>query len=178
MKLSKVKKICTDAGQLCVMDAPGRNNLVCQWVGTQDAMYPVEGLRVDKEMLVKLWECSPKQAASFEECAVVHDEDLLKDLPGMIDTDNVETLSICKIMDMVAMKCGDGVIFLNPALLKPCGEYRNYLIVEDRTGPWVAVYDKGVLDGLVRPVDNKLAHHLMAFAKSVVERNVVERVEE
>lgn len=178
MKLSKVKKICTDAGQLCVMDAPGKNNLVYQWVGTQDAMYPVEGLHVDREMLVKLWECSPKQAAAFEECPVLHDAELLQGLPGMIDTDKVNHLGLCEVMGKVAMKCGDGVIFIDPELLKPCGEFRNFVIVEDRTGPWVAVYAKGVLDGLVRPVSNDMANHLMACVRSVAKRDVVERVEE
>lgn len=179
MKLSKVKKVCTDAGQLGVINVGGPgNNLVQQWVGTQEAIYPLDGITVTEEMLQRLWELSPAQIAKMAESPVMHDRKLLNELPGMIDKNTVEYISLGEVMGMLALKCRDGVIFVDPALLRPCGEWRNYVIVEDEQGPWVAVYNDGVLDGLVRPEKAKEAMMLHTCARSIAAREFVRWGEE
>ena len=174
MKLSKVKKVCTDAGQMCVVNTTGAgNNLVQQWVGTQDALYPLRDVMVTEGMLKMLWELSPVQIAAMEEAPVKHDEEFLRELDGQIDTDSAEPICLCTVMGMWAMKCGDGVVFVDPDMLKPCGEWRNYVIVRDDEGPWVAVYHQGVLDGLVRPVKDDRAEALLAAARVAAQREIV-----
>lgn len=179
MKLSKIKRVCVDAGQLRVVDTIGNsNNLVMQWVGTKEALYPVEGVTVNEEMLQVLWELSDKTMEAMAAAPVHHDPDLLMELPGLIDKEKVESITIGKMMDYGAMKCGDGVIFVDPAMLKPCGDWLQFVIVEDEEGPWVSVYSDGKLAGLVRPVRNELAGHLLAIAQAVAGRDVVRRAEE
>lgn len=178
MKLSKIKRVCTDALQLRVVDTIGNsNNLVMQWVGTQEALYPVEGVTVNEEMLQVLWELSDKMMDAMAAAPVHHDPDMLMELPGLIDKEKAESITIGKVMDYGAMKCGNGVIFVDPALLKPCGEWLQFVIVEDADGPWVSAYSDGKLAGLVRPVKNELAEHLLAIAKAVAGRGVVRRGE-
>lgn len=179
MKLSKVKKVCTDAGQLGVINVGGpSNNLVQQWVGTQEAIYPLDGITVTEEMLQRLWELSPTQIAKMAESPVALDAELMNELPGMIDKNTVEYISLGEVLGMLALKCGEGVIFVDQALLRPCGRWRNYVIVKDEQGPWVAVYNDGVLDGLVRPVKEKEAMRLHACARSIAAREYVRWGEE
>lgn len=178
MKLSKIKKVCTEALQLRVVDTIGNsNNLVMQWVETQDALYPVEGLRVDEEMLQVLWELSDKTMEAMAQAPVHHDPEFLMELPGLIDKEKAESITLGKVMEYGAMKCGDGVIFMDPAKLKPCGDWLQFVVVEDADGPWVSVYSDSKLAGLVRPVKNELAEHLLAIAKAVAGRDVVRRKE-
>lgn len=180
MKLSKIKKVCTDALQLRVVDTCGHgNNMVHQWVGTQEALYPVEGMTLSEEMLKVLWELSDKQVAAIEEAPVYHDPEFLLDLPGLIDKDNAERITLGQVADYGALMYGeDGVVFVDPALMRPCGTWRQFVIVHDDKGPWVVVYDDGKLDAVVRPVNNELAGHLMAIAKAVAGRTVEERAAE
>lgn len=137
MKLSKVKKVCTDAQQLRVVDTLGEgNNLVSQWVGTQDALYPVEGLTVSEEMLQVLWELSPAQINAIEEHPVHHDPEFLRSLPGLVDKDSVEPICIAQVMGYQAMKCGEqGVLFVDPGKLRPCGDWRQFVIHYDDKEP-------------------------------------------
>ena len=179
MKLSKVKKVCTDAQQLRVVATLGEgNNLVSQWVGTQDALYPVEGLTVSEEMLQVLWELSPAQINAIEEHPVHHAPEFLRSLPGLVEKDSVKPICIAQVMGYQAMKCGEqGVVFVDPDKLRPCGDWRQFVIHYDNAGPWVVVYDDGKLNAVVRPVDNEKAMQLLAIAKVVAGRKVEARVE-
>lgn len=52
MKITKIKKLCVEACMCMIYDT----NESRQWIGTQDAIYPVDGLKID-EQNVKVKAC-------------------------------------------------------------------------------------------------------------------------
>ena len=51
VKLSKIKKVCMRDKQVRLYTANAPQNMVMQWLGVDQALYPVEGVRLSMDML-------------------------------------------------------------------------------------------------------------------------------
>ena len=60
MKLSKVKKVCTDSGEIVVKRANCGLDITT-WIGTNSAMYPVRGMTMNTALAVRIWEIEAKK---------------------------------------------------------------------------------------------------------------------
>ena len=174
MKLGKVKKICTAAEQLCVLDLDYTENLVLQWVGTHEAMYPMRTLQLSREQLQQVWELSEGMVTEMEQHPVTHDPHLFEQVPGQIARDQAEPLAISEFNGYWALKCGEsGILFVKKELFAPCmgAGHINLALEMDESGDWwVAIYADGVLDGLVRPVEGRKAEALHKTLVAMAER--------
>lgn len=161
MKLGKVKKICTAAEQLCVLDLPYTENMVLQWVGTADAMYPMRQLQLSREQLQQVWELGEGMVNAMEMHPVTHDEELFAHVPGQMAMEDTEPLVVAEVNGYWALRCGEkNMLFVVKELFAPClggGPVRLNLELDANGDWWVAIYVDGVLDGLVRPVDGRKA---------------------
>ena len=60
MKLSKVKKVCTDSGEIVVKRANCGLDITT-WIGTNSAMYPIRGMTMNTALAVRIWEIEAKK---------------------------------------------------------------------------------------------------------------------
>ena len=67
MKLSKVKKVCMDAGQIIVKKADTGID-INTWIGTNNALYPVRGLSMNAELCYHPDATEEHRKARFEAC--------------------------------------------------------------------------------------------------------------
>lgn len=156
MKLSKVKRICVAAGQLCVIPTEEPVNMAQQWVGTEEAMYPMYDVAVSRRALQSLWELSTATVQAMDEDPVMHDVQVLDATPGQIDTAGKTDKAIVKIGGYVAIEHGEGLVLINEELLAPCGLNRSFVVEQRRDGVWVAVYVGGMLDAMIRPASGAI----------------------
>lgn len=177
MRLAKVKRVCTAAEQLCVMDVEQSDNMVTRWVGTHDAMHPMRTLLLTQEQLQQVWELSTSMIASMEEHPVTQDPALFERVAGAIDKDGAEPLTMAHINGYWALRGGDtAVLFVREDLVRPClGDGRIQLMLEnDNAGDWwVAIYQEGVLDGLVRVADAETANRLHEIIRHMAGRHAL-----
>lgn len=188
MKLGKVKKICMAAEQLCVLDLGYTENMVLQWIGTAEAMYPMRMLQLSREQLQQVWELSEGMITAMETHPVEHEAELFEQVPSQIDRDHAEPLTMAEFNGYWALRCGEsGIMFVQKEYFAPCmgaGPINLMLEMDEHEDWWVAIYVDGVLDGLVRPVEAKKARALhktlqaMAGRKPVPVNGTVEEAEE
>lgn len=181
MKLGKVKKICMAAEQLCVLDLPYTNNMVLQWIGTAEAMYPLRTLQLSREQLQQVWELSEGMIKAMEMHPVEHEAGLFEQVPGQIDRDHAEPLAIAEFNGYWALRCGEsGIMFVQKEYFTPCmgvGPVSLMLEMDENGDWWVAIYADGVLDGLVRPVEGRKAEALHKTLQAMAARKPLPVVE-
>ena len=66
VKLSKIKKVCLRDKQVRIYTANTPQNMVMQWLGVDQALYPVEGVRLTMDMLAVIWELGARQRAELD----------------------------------------------------------------------------------------------------------------
>ena len=66
VKLSKIKKVCMRDKQVRLYTANAPQNMVMQWLGVDQALYPVEGVRLSMDMLAVIWKLGAKQRAELD----------------------------------------------------------------------------------------------------------------
>jgi len=177
MKLGKVKKICMAAEQLCVLDLGYTENMVLQWIGTAEAMYPMRTLQLSREQLQQVWELSEGMITAMETHPVEHEAELFEQVPSQIDRDHAEPLTMAEFNGYWALRCGEsGIMFVQKEYFAPCmgaGPINLMLEMDEHEDWWVAIYVDGVLDGLVRPVEAKKAKALHKTLRAMAERKPV-----
>lgn len=184
MKLGKVKKICSAAEQLCVLDLEHTDNMVLQWVGTAEAMYPMRTLQLSREQLQQVWELSDGMVQAMEMNPVTHETELFESVPGQMTMEETAPLTVAEVNGYWALRCGErAMIFVERELFTPClggGPVRLNLEMDVHGDWWVAIYVDGVLDGLVRPVDGRKAatlHRLICSMANYIPLPVEETAE-
>lgn len=188
MKLSRIKKACMDEGVIRLYSVEKTGNAIFQWLGTNEALYAVEGCELTLTTLQAIWEIDSKKAANLDmvedtlrgavERRLLTDRDvhILTGAPALIDMENAPLLSIIVINDHRVIACGDDrVIFVPEARFAPCYAKAilsmEYYENGDTGEPaWIATYTDGKLCGMVRPVKKVAAERLRALAKEVARR--------
>lgn len=188
MKLSRIKKACMDEGviRLYSVEAPG--NAVFQWLGTDGALYAVEGCELTLTTLMAIWEIDSKKAANMDmvedtlrgaverRLLTDRDADILAGAPAMIDSMSAPPLVMAHIGCYWAMKFGeDHVMFASENNFAPCiGKHIVAMDIhaDDATGEpaWIAVYADGKLCGMVRPTSKIEAERLLELVREVARR--------
>lgn len=187
MRLSKVKKVCMDAGQIRILTADNSCNMVVQWIGTDAALYPVEGLVLDLKTLLAIWEIDSKKAGEIDMAEGSYadmvdrgllteaDARLLRMVAGSIDTNEAPLLGLGEVNGCKALACGEEqMIFLPPGTLTPCFKHGgiNFDVIVQDGGARVAVYGGGSLIGLLWPLDSARAEGLHGIIRNMAEREV------
>lgn len=177
-----------DAGaiRLYSVEAPG--NAVFQWLGTDEALYAVEGCVLTLTTLQAIWEIDAKKADTLDmvedtlrgaverRLLTDRDADILEGAPAMIDSMSAPPLVMAKIGCYWAMKFGEGhVMFASENSFAPCiGKHIVAMDIhaDDATGEpaWIAVYADEKLCGMARPASKIEAERLMELVREVARR--------
>ena len=184
MKLSKVKKVCMDAGTIVIKKAEMGMDIKT-WIGTNSALYPVRGIDMNAALAVRIWEIEQKKLRDMEiqedteevEAATLIDREELESLDFLADTltaDNDEVpglINIATINGYVMLldrEKNDAFVFKEDKLAPVEGERLMYIPVYDRSG-LVAVYSDGILEAVI---------YAMKWDKSEYIKAVISRIAE
>jgi len=158
MNLNKIKRLCLGEGKcLIVEDRHGG-----QWIGVEDALYPVTGLRLDEQSLKIIWQLTDKQANEME-------FEARSDLEGFLDVGMVLDEGQAQVMDKAIInhmhfmgpEMDEGRVlmvredYLEPAWVK--GEWTRYQLKETQCGSVLAMYCGLMVSGVVKPAGEKEA---------------------
>lgn len=165
MKLSKVKRACCQARQLGLIDTGTGNNMAVQWVGTDAAMYPLQGMQVFRRQLEKLWELGENVINDMQQAPVTAEACDLEKPAGQIDLDSVPRVHLCNLdgWEVLAPMSG-GLMYIQEGLLRPLDGKLDFVPMPSG---WVAVYEDGVLGAMVRPVEGKWRGPLDAMVRTM-----------
>lgn len=157
MKLSRVKRVVLDHGNLAVCQAETGID-VCSWIGCDYAMYPVHGMRMTAMLAAKIWELDAKKIS------MLHiSEDANSNVPVLIDAKTLEGISVmaeaegepslqevCRINKYVLLRDardGSGIMF-SEDLLGPIDQKKNPQYFREE-GRIVSVYVDGKLEAAI-----------------------------
>lgn len=165
MKLSKVKKVCMEAGQIIVKKADTGID-INTWIGTNNALYPVRGLSMNAEVAIKIWEIEQKKLMEFEiledteedEARTLINREELESLDYLADTltdknkDEYPGLTrIARIDNKILMldkKNNKAWVFRETKLAPIEGTNLMFIPVEEGRG-LMAVYSDGILEAVI-----------------------------
>lgn len=192
MKLNRIKKICMDEKTIRLYSVEATANAVMQWLGTDRALYAVEGGMLTMAMLKMLWEITPDKEKKIDmvedtlegavERKLLEADDVvcLSAIPAMTDSESAPIIGIIGIADCAAIKFGQkDVIFAKQHLFEACYGKRSRsmeaLAYDNGKPAWIAVYADGVISGMVRPTGESEAEWLWETAKQIAERKPASR---
>ena len=139
------------------MDGEG---VITQWLGTGNALYPLNGLPLlDEESLCAMFDIPEKK----REKLVILCEDM-SEIIDVADKDPKETLLEEKEMtigyngmQMIPLRTKDGIIFIGEQFLEPLADEIDFLNLYERKTPkgvsYVAVKAGMMLRGIIAPYD-------------------------
>lgn len=180
VKLSKIKRVCTREQQVRLYTVRDNQNMIWQWLGVNDALYPVEGVKLTLNMLCMIWELGDSASKTWDmlemdledavQSGLVDPEDAenLRHTPAMVDKATIPNIRMARVFDAQAIRLESGRMTLLPdSRCAPCwyGPVEYMLIREDRLT--VAAYTDGVLSGIIRPVGYKVAAVANATLKAL-----------
>lgn len=184
VKLSKIKKVCLRDKQVRIYTANAPQNMVMQWLGVDQALYPVEGVRLTMDMLAVIWELGARQREELDvqEMTILDavengllDDDaavVLQESAGMVDMEAMESIRMARVFDCTALKIGDRKMTLvQDSYCAPCWYGATKYEVLPRTG-MVLVYTDGQLSGVVRMVDQKSAAVAQSTLRVLADRDI------
>ena len=160
MKINKIAALCSRAGTFRLYNKMDREGVITQWLGTGNALYPLNGLPLlDEESLCAMFDIPEKK----REKLVI----LCEDMPEIIDVadkDPKETLLEEKEMtigyngmQMIPLRTKDGIIFIGEQFLEPLADEIDLLNLYERKTPkgvsYVAVKAGMMLRGIIAPYD-------------------------
>ena len=138
MKMSKVKKVCLDGGYIIVKKVD-KGIDISTWIGTQSAIYPVRGMKIDTALAVRIWEIESKKLRDME---IIEDtED--GEAPTLISREDLEQIDF--LIDPLTPENADEY----PGLIK-IATIDGYIMLADRDTKkgWVFREDKlGPVEG-------------------------------
>ena len=163
MKLSKVKKICMDSGEIMVKKAQTGLD-VDTWIGSYGALYPVHGFSMTGQLAVKVWEIEDKKLKDMR----IHDDSVdsalthvtreeLEGLPVLVDARVREDAedpglrhmaTVSKYMILQNRETGK-VRVLSEKYMEPIEGTRIFYIPIDEEDMKIAVYGDGELQAVL-----------------------------
>ena len=175
MKLSRVKRICLDHGELVVKRAQSGLD-VSTWIGARHALFPVHGLEINLKMAINIWELDQKKLKNLYtdedteekgECFSLIRRVELESMPPLIAVDGAEDLEAPGLMKVCTLN--EKIILMDREtkkgwwfwkdMLEPVegGEIRYHLINEDTGRNVVGIYAGGKLEAVIwcMPIDNR-----------------------
>lgn len=187
MKLSRIKKLCMNEKTIRLYSVQAPSNAVMQWLGTDKALYAVEGGMLTLAMLKQLWEISPEKETKFDladdtlegavERKLLAADDIvyLSAIPAMIDTANAPKLGLAEINGYKAIAAAaDRVTFAEERLFEPCyGKWDTTFEVHmdgELGTTWVAVYTDGTISGMIRATNDLTTTWLHKVVKAIAGR--------
>lgn len=186
VKLSKIKRLCLNRGQIRLYTADRPQNMIMQWLGIDGALYPVEGVTLTMDLLAVVWELSASVRGNLDvqemsigdavENGLLGSEDaaILQCAAGMVDMAAMERIRLGRVFDHVALALGeDGMMLVPESVCAPCwwGDTA-YEITRGETTQ-VLVYTDGQLSGVVRPADEKAAAVAEATLKTLARKTCI-----
>lgn len=152
MKLNAIKRVCKRDGEYVIFNADDAQ----QWIGTSNACYEVEGVRIDKQSIGALLDVDLSgngedvRAERFEFSALCPRDDIAPvDLQAMIGIrDNGSILRV--FSDGKQVYIVDD-IFIKPAINKTSG-YITFKATENEAGdPLILIGDGMLTTAIIRP---------------------------
>ena len=184
MKLSKVKKVCMDAGTIVIKKAEMGMDIKT-WIGTNSALYPVRGIDMNAALAVRIWEIEQKKLRDMEiqedteevEAATLIDREELESLDFLADTmtaDNDEVpglINIATINGYVMLmdrEKNDACVFKEDRLAPVEGERLMYIPVEGNRR-LIAVYSDEILEAVIYTMGWDKSEYLKAVISRIAE---------
>lgn len=184
MKLSKVKKVCMDAGTIVIKKAEMGMDIKT-WIGTNSALYPVRGIDMNAALAVRIWEIEQKKLRDMEiqedteevEAATMIDREELESLDFLADTltaDNDEVpglINIATINGYVMLldrEKNDAFVFKEDRLAPVEGKRLMYIPVEGNRR-LIAVYSDGILEAVIYTMEWDKSDYLKAVISRIAE---------
>ena len=160
MKIKKIAVLCSRAGTFRLYNKMDGEGVITQWLGTGNALYPLNGLPLlDEESLCAMFDIPEKK----REKLVILCEDM-SEIIDVADKDPKETLLEEKEMtigyngmQMIPLRTKDGIIFIGEQFLEPLADEIDFLNLYERKTPkgvsYVAVKAGMMLRGIIAPYD-------------------------
>lgn len=185
MKLSKVKKVCMDAGQIIVKKADTGID-INTWIGTNDALYPVRGLTMNAGLAIRIWEIEQKKMAEIDILEDTEEDEVptlirreeLESLDFLADTltdkDRDEypgLLRIARIDSTILMldrKTNKAWVFRETKLGPIEGKNLMFIPVEEDRG-LIAVYADGILEAVIYAAPWDASEYMKATIRQIAE---------
>ena len=184
MKLSKVKKVCMDAGTIVIKKAEMGMDIKT-WIGTNSALYPVRGIDMNAALAVRIWEIEQKKLRDMEiqedteevEAPTLIDREELESLDFLADTmtaDNDEVpglINIATINGYVMLmdrEKNDACVFKEDRLAPVEGERLMYIPVEGNRR-LIAVYSDEILEAVIYTMGWDKSEYLKAVISRIAE---------
>lgn len=175
MNLSRIKKLCLNENKcLIVTDRHGG-----QWIGVEEALFPVIGLKVDEKSLRVIWQLSDKQAG---EMAFERREDLegFLDAGMVLDEAQAQMISGAVINGIIFFGAeGDGgrVLMVKEELLAPAwvkGEWTRYQLKLTRDGAVLVTFCGLMITGVVKPMGEKACQQIQDALAGLAGKSLVD----
>ena len=170
MKLSAIKRVCMDAKQFCIYDEEDGT----QWIGTQDAAYPVGGELFSEANIAEIFDLTPKQEEKVEVRRMDWEtSDLIcrEDIVGVGMAKMAQGLQVYYVGTMMQTLAYRGRLYLVRAMdIKAAGVsdrgYLDYYMDEDDAGnPLVVISDGMIVAGVVRPLDREISKGMLGWMR-------------
>lgn len=182
MKVQKIKKVCLKDG-IALVETPTRGgttdcNHVVQWVGTHDALYAVDTLRVDIGILAAIWDLTDKQKGEVE-WREDTEKAWLTRLPQLIDED-APKLGVLAIGDYCFfqqdVEAETPLIVVTAGKLEPvkaCHGRCQYMVMrDDQDDPWLICYVNGELKAAIRASNDPMINGVVGAVRVIAQSGV------
>lgn len=167
MKITQIKKLCVEAHMCMIWETGGDR----QWIGTPDAIYPVDGMKIDKQnvkVIFDMPDADNKMDIGVEEivmCELVPDDSEIN-----YELERWKEMS-CGIPivylgeKLYPLVHEDGILFVRADFVSPAIRKNDYLVFKMTYNgfghPLVMIGNGLETTGIVRPVPMKEAENLL-----------------
>ena len=170
MKLSAIKRVCMDAKQFCIYDEEDGT----QWIGTQNAAYPVGGELFSEANIAEIFDLTEKQSSKVEVRREMWETSYMRPVAKAVGIDRARMtpgLPVCYVGEMMQPLAYRGELYLVlvrdiKAAASNGREYLDYYMDEDAQGEPLVIISDGMLDaGVVRPLPVGMAEGVINWLR-------------
>lgn len=167
MKITSIKKLCTDAHMCMIYETDGNR----QWIGTMDAIYPVDELQITKNSIPTLFDMPDADKRMeigvediFKSELVPSEEEIAVEMEGWKELDC--SIPIFYLGEKIyPLTHRDGILFVQSDYVKPAIRKNDYLVFKlarNSFGHPLIVIGNGMsVTGIARPLPGTTAEKIV-----------------
>ncbi|MBP3657567.1 MAG: hypothetical protein J6K32_12870 [Clostridia bacterium] len=174
MKIGKIRALCKAAGEVVVLETGTRR----QWIGTQEAVYPIDGMTITKEnigQLLDMPDIMQDLKVRFERIGDI----TLTDAgvgPGWATMEMGMPFRFAKKM-LVPIMDGEEICFVREEFIRAAEQTVGYQIfhkAENAIGQRLIVIDDRMYEtGIVSPVPEDTAEMLLEYMRGLTAKRAI-----
>ena len=167
MNINAIKRNCMAARMAVILDSLRGS----QWIANGTTAYLVEGLRLDVEAIVKLFDLTDKQRGKMAMTEKPTSDPRFCETPfdGEEETQEAGAM-VFRDEIYIGLPSRDGLLYIPYEAIRHIkADYRRYAIRWRYGRPMVAVYADMLCSALIMPLDNRSAAEMRGIARKLTE---------